>query len=178
MAMATDAALHWRINILGDLSLSGPATGATDFETRRAALLLIRVALCSQSGVSREELADALWPDEFPDVSRPRLRQELSRLRRALGSAAEILECDRLHVRLDRSLATVDREEYEKRLVRARAATDPESQMAAYQEATSLYTGDLAPGYMEPWVVAERLRLQRLQVGALLKLTKLLEEAG
>ena len=100
--------------------------------------------------MGRDDLAETLWPDDFIDSTRLRLRQELNRLREALGPAAEIIASDRSWVSIDFDKATVDVREF------ARQIANPETQAKGIE----LYSGPLLPGSEEDWAVAERLEWQ------------------
>lgn len=160
---------RWRVRLLGGLDVVGEGLEGCTFETRRSALLLARIAL-SQRPVPRDELADELWPDDFPDATRGRLRQELSRLRRALGPASDIVVSDREFVRLDRSLASTDVERFLD--VCERGAPGDK------QECLALYRGELLPGHSEEWVVLERQRLQSAFLGLLIGLSEAARSEG
>lgn len=59
------------------------------------------LALAPKAAVGRDRLAATLWPDRAEEQARASLRQELSVLRRALGSASDIICADATSVRLD-----------------------------------------------------------------------------
>src|SRR5436305_2190139 len=74
----------WRIELLGTLRLTRGEQIVTQFDTRKTAALLARLAYYPDRLHSRETLAEALWPEEDPEATRGRLRQALAVLRRAL----------------------------------------------------------------------------------------------
>jgi hypothetical protein len=138
----------WRVCLFGGLRVAGPTEEIAHFPTRRAAMILVRVALSSRKQVSRDELADLLWPDEFLDTTRPRLRQELSRLKAALGSASEILRIDRTWVGLDITVAETDLD-----AVRSAILSGNADRIAA---ARDLASGPLLPEWNETWLLGEQ----------------------
>lgn len=130
------------------------------FPTRRAAQLLAKVALSRQGAISRDELAEELWPEDFLDATRARLRQELARLRSALGSAADGLITDRTWVRLDFELVEVDFRTFERLLRAAEHEKDTDVRLDILQRATAQVDGPLLPELSLPWVTSERLELK------------------
>lgn len=145
----------WRVNVLGGLSVEGEGLIIDRFPTRRAALILIRLALAQGRSVSRDSLAALLWPDEFADATKPRLRQELARLKKALGRAEGIIDSDRLSLRLDGALSVIDLKAAEQLLIRSAIEADKDKKLGLL-EALSKYSADLAPGYDEPWIYGPR----------------------
>jgi DNA-binding SARP family transcriptional activator/TolB-like protein len=185
----------WRIQLLGELRAQlgehagddrrpGEASGpvATRFETRKTGALLAYLAFHLDRAVSREVLAEQLWPEEDPDATRPRLRQALAALRRALEPpgtpAATVLIADRATVRLDPQAVTTDVAEFERALRAAAQTASPHEQMQILCHAVALYRGDLLPGCDEEWVLPERERLAEAYIGALGRLAGLQAAAG
>lgn len=123
--------------------------------------------MLSRRPVSRREIGELLWPDEFDDTIRPRLRTELHRLRSLLGPAAEILVVERDSVALDRRLVTVDVEQFEERLRFAAMASDDLEWLAAFESASELYTGDLLPHETDSWFESRRISLTETFVHSL-----------
>ncbi len=146
---------RWSVRVLGGVSVERAGFVCERFPTRRAALILIRLAFAQGRAVNRDALAADLWPDEFADATKPRLRQELARLRRALGSAEAVLETDRLTLRLDPALADIDLKEAEALLLRAALERDREADRDLIDRLADL-PGEVAPGYEEPWIAAVR----------------------
>lgn len=87
------------------LSLFGPFAAELDgknlrIASRRSRAMLAMLALAPKAAVGRDRLAATLWPDRPEEQARASLRQELSSLRRALGSATDIISADATCVRL------------------------------------------------------------------------------
>jgi len=141
----------------------GSAAIAT-FPTLRSAKLLVLLGLSRSGKIRREALADLLWPDDYYDATKLRLRQEIHRLRKALGPADEVLTADLAQVGLDRSEIETDLEFLRKlqSSPRLEAAGDP------------ALTEDFLPGWEDTWVLAERAaagvaqRLAASSVGSML----------
>lgn len=147
--------MHWQLQVLGRLALSRSSAVITRFESSRTAALLVYLALFQKHPHPRESLIELLWPEEEPEVGRHRLRQAIYSLRRQLeppgAPPGSVLLADRMTLCLAPESLTCDAVEFE-RLVRARR----------YAEATTLYAGELLPGFYDDWVLTERDRLAEL----------------
>ncbi len=142
---------------------------------RKARALLAYLAAQGGRPVSRERLADLLWPYQGSDQARHSLRNCLLELRKALGPgakrhlAAEFANCRLQEIDLDS-------ERFE-RLARS-------SNQAELAVAAELYRGEFLSDFVidsEPfqeWLAAERDRTLDLICGVLQRLTVLQDEAG
>ena len=74
----------WRVQLLGNLTISRGSSRINRFESGRTGATLAYLALNSKNPIPREELAEAIWPDESPDLTRHRLRQSIYSLRQQL----------------------------------------------------------------------------------------------
>lgn len=106
--MQTDTV--WHLSLFGQVGLTNNSESFADFETRRAAKILVLLALSRNGKMRRDLLADLLWPDDFIDSTRLRLRQELSRLRRGIGSAWELIHAtqDEIEIKSDSLVTDID----------------------------------------------------------------------
>jgi predicted ATPase/DNA-binding SARP family transcriptional activator len=77
----------WRIEMLGGLRLRRGPRIITSFQSRQTGLLLAYLVCHSARAHPREELIDRLWPEASPEVSRHRLSQALSSLRKLLHTS-------------------------------------------------------------------------------------------
>lgn len=150
------AAAPWRVRQFGAVTIEGEGFepgGDPPFETQRSAKILTLLCLVRNGRMRREDLADALWPDDFYDATRLRLRKELSRLRQALGPAAAALVSEGDLIGIDRGMIETDVE-----ILRRAAglADDDPRREEALTEAAELCAGPFLPGWEDPWAVAER----------------------
>jgi DNA-binding SARP family transcriptional activator len=77
-----------RITVLGRLSIDGASiAGLAALHGRRSELVFAYLAVEHQRTVSREELADALWPGMLPDSWAAALRGVVTDVRRFLDAA-------------------------------------------------------------------------------------------
>lgn len=154
-----------RIRLLGRLQAETGEQAILRFETKNAALILLKLGLQPDRSVHRDELAELLWPEDFLDATRVRLRQELARLRRALGSAQSLIESDRERVWLTRPGVSTDLEQVTTML---RELPDSWAErLASLEQIVAMWDGPLAEGMNEVWVVRERHRWNSLHARTL-----------
>nr|WP_246385334.1 AAA family ATPase [Armatimonas rosea] len=127
------------------------------FRSQRVAALLAYLCLHLGRDCPREELAEALWPDEDPQVTANRLRVSLTSLRHQLelpGMApGSVLDATRAgYVRLRSESVWCDVAAFEKALKQGNPA-----------EAAQLACGALLPGFYDEWILMERERLEALR---------------
>ena len=155
----------WRLSLFGTVGLHSEHVSYTTFETKRAAKLLILLCLSRNGTMRRDELADLLWPEDFIDSTRLRLRQELSRLRRGLDANDELIGSTAELVSIDRSLVENDIE----RLSRPKSL--------AASELTTILTEPFLPGWDDAWVTAKRDEVDQLRIqAAITSATELLDQ--
>jgi DNA-binding SARP family transcriptional activator/TolB-like protein len=162
------------IDVLGPLTIEidGKGLGKTP---RKARALLAYLAGQNGRAVSRERLADLLWPYQGTDQARHSLRNCLLELRKALGVGADT------HLGTDFSTcrvhtAEVDLDRFE-RFARSQRSED-------LRAAAELYRGEFLADFLvdsEPfqeWLAAERDRTLDLACSVLQRLSEQLDEAG
>src|SRR5262249_7294194 len=122
---------------------------------KKARALLAYLAAQGGQTVSRERLADLLWPYQGSEQARHSLRNCLLELRKALGpSAARHLVTDFANCRVDDVVVDLDRFE---RLSRSQHRSE-------LQAAADLYRGELLADFdiasepFQEWLAAERDR--------------------
>ncbi len=151
-----DAAVIWRVRLLdGPVLEDLPGSRVHRFRSRRVGALLAYLALHAGKPCSREEIYEAIWPDEDTTLVANRFRVALASLRKQMelpgmpyGSV------------LDTS---------EPGLVRMRAvwcdtdSIDQAVRAGRKREALSLCNGTFLPGYYYEWVVEQRERLEAIR---------------
>lgn len=142
--------------MFGALRLETGSERLTKFQTKRSALILARLAISKGQHIGRDELAEQLWPDDFLDVTRLRLRQELRRLRQTVGVFGDHLRTDRQWIEIEPGLLTSDVQMFDSAILSASMASDPESKRISLTEAVLLLNGPFLPGFQDPWVLATR----------------------
>ncbi|MBT2235569.1 tetratricopeptide repeat protein [Nonomuraea sp. NEAU-A123] len=138
------------------------------------------------NGVTRDQLATALWPDDLGKD----IHNALRHLRNALVAAsgyenpdpkkAPFISAsttkDSAVYRLDSKLISVDLWDYEATLEKTRTASNPADRLAALSKSAELCTGELAQGLTAEWIEDQRYPLTRSQADVLSQLAELLSE--
>ncbi len=167
-----------RLHLFGPLRIEHASGTLSRFPTRRSALILARAATARDRRMGRDELAEELWPDEYLDVTRVRLRQELRRLRESLGEFGHIIEADRQWVSLVTSGISVDTLEFDAAMRNASIAEEPERRVQQYELATKQVSGPFLAGYLEPWTLSVRQSYAERVRQAWLALAEAQESSG
>jgi DNA-binding SARP family transcriptional activator len=162
------------INILGSLVIERDECRLGKVPKKARALLGYLAAQGGQA-ISRERLADLLWPYQGSEQARHSLRNCLLELRKALGpSAAGHLVADFAHCRIHDVGVDLDRFE---RLSRS-------SNRGELQAAAALYRGEFLADFdldsepFQEWLAAERDRTLALICDILQRLTAAHDAAG
>ncbi len=169
---------EWTLNLFGKLSVVGRNQSLVQFSTKRSIFLLARLAVSRRRVFTRNEAAELLWPDEFFDATRLRLRQELTRLRRSLGPARDILVTDEELIRLAGDELEVDVRVFEGLFRAERAEVDPELREKYCREAITLSKLPFLEDFEEEWIDAERARLVQIRYSILIDLANLQANRG
>lgn len=149
----------WRLRLFGEVRLEGPSLSVSQFGTLRAAKLLVLLALSRSGRMPRTQLAEQLWPDDLYDATRLRLRQELHRLKRALGPAEELIDSTSVDASITRAGLNTD-------LDILRSCLGPSPLEAGHADLERILTAEFLPGWSEPWADAERIQAEALKVQA------------
>src|SRR5262245_26171182 len=145
--------------------------------TRKAEALLGYLAVPLGRPHPRDKLVSLLW-GELPEArARASFRQEIFRLRRALGDEHQAcLRLDADGLALDPAVVAVD--------VAAFEAAVASVEVEGLSRSAALYQGDLLAGLavneppFEDWLLSERERLRELAIDALARLLALHRAAG
>ncbi|GAA3624267.1 hypothetical protein GCM10022419_132330 [Nonomuraea rosea] len=144
---------------------------------------LIYLAL-HPNGVTRDQLATALWPDDLGKDIHNVLRHLRGALVAAAGyKGAEAKRApfisasttkDSAIYRIDHELISIDLWDYESALEQVRTAADLAERRTALLTAAGLCTGELADGFSAEWIEDQRYPLTRSQADVLAQLAELL----
>lgn len=171
-----------RITVLGGISVETVETGGArrvGLPGRRPELVLTYLALESHRMVSREELADALWPERLPDSWAAALRVVVSEVRRWLQDVGWDLDRGQGGYRLRLPPgASVDVFDAREALARARSATDPAAAVVDAARAAELARLPFLPHHDGDWVDGVRRELTHLRSNALDVLARARRDAG
>ena len=147
------------IRLLGgfQVAVGGVAIPTDAWRRRHAAALVKLLALAPGRTLHREQVLDALWPDEDPALSAPRLHKAAHFVRRAT-SQRDAVVLDGHHVSLfPAAVVQVDAVVFERLAVAGDLVA-----------AIEVCGGDLLPADpYEPWLDAARLHLRRLRLDVL-----------
>lgn len=162
------------INILGSLVIETEESRLKKIPKKARALIAY---LAAQGGhmVSRERLADLLWPYQGSEQARHSLRNCLLELRKALGaSAADYLVADFANCRLQH--VNTDLDQFE-RLSRSQRRSELQSAAALYRD-EFLADFDIDSEPFQEWLAAERDRTLAMVCDVLHRLTAAHDAAG
>jgi DNA-binding SARP family transcriptional activator len=155
------------ISLLGPLTISG---GRKHLRRLRGPTkeLLAYLAL-HPSGGHRDQIIDALWPDQLPEQGRNRLWRAAADARAHFGETVLIRDGDRYQ--LDRIQITVDLDQLDQLLAELEHAGNVEDELAVLERALAVLSGEPLAGSDFPWAENEQRRLHAVQLD-------LLERAG
>jgi ATP/maltotriose-dependent transcriptional regulator MalT/two-component SAPR family response regulator len=127
--------------------------------------------------LTKEQVGAEFWPEFTPEQLRVRFKNDIYRLRRALGPDTILFE-DNLY----QFNPTLDHEydvgAFEAQIAKAKAAQDLRQRIACYQSAVALVKGPFLEDNGAAWAGIERERLNREFLAALSSLAKLYLESG
>jgi predicted ATPase len=153
-----ESKLIWRVRLLDGPTLED-ASGSEirRFRSQRIGALLAYLALHLGQPCPREELYEALWPEEDILLTANRLRVALASLRRQMepagvpfGSVIDVSDPGRVRLRAETVWCDVSAFE---RALRA----------GQREEAARLARGTLLPGYYDEWALAAQERFEALR---------------
>lgn len=149
----------WRVKLFGEVCLEGPGFETRNFGTIRAAKLLVILSLTRSARMPREHLAEQLWPDDLYDATRLRLRQEIHRLKKALGPAEGMVVTTTTDVGLDRSMFETDIDILKQIIQKDGAGREG-------FDVETIFKNEFLPAWDEVWTMAERAPAEALQLQA------------
>lgn len=164
-----------RITLLGRTAIERDGVPVATVSGRRAELVFAYLTIERHRGVSRDELADALWPEMLPDTWNAALRSVLTDVRRTFERAgfvaSEVLLNEQGRVRLELPAGTaIDVEEAREALACARdrlAAGAPGTALDLAQRAAAAADATFLPFHDDRWSAEVRAGLESLHIDAL-----------
>src|SRR5215207_8482083 len=155
-----------------EVSISGRVIPMSEWRTKSVRDLFFYF-LFRQEALTKEQIAEDLWPEiDEPQALKARFKDEIYRLRRAVGRNAIVF--DEVYYRFNRTLDyEYDVEAFESYLTRARKARDINKRIDWYQRAVDLVNGPYLSEVDALWVIDERERLGQVYESALEELAHL-----
>jgi DNA-binding SARP family transcriptional activator/tetratricopeptide (TPR) repeat protein len=155
-----------RIAMLGEFAVAvdGVTVDPSHWSRRHAATLLKVLALAPGRRLHREQVLDAVWPDDRIDQSVPKLHKAAHYARKALGFADGLVLRGEQVMLAPESHVSIDVVAFESA---ARSALSSDDVVAA-REAIELYSGELLPADLyDDWAVVPREQLRLLYLDLL-----------
>lgn len=149
----------WRVKLFEGPRLTGADGQERRLRSQRVGALLAFLCLRLGRDCPREEVAEALWPDEDPQVTANRLRVALTALRHLLEPPGtppgSVVDTSRVgFLRLRPESLWCDLSAFEQAL-----------QRGELHEAARLASGPLLPGFWDEWILTERERIEARREG-------------
>ena len=156
-----------------EVSVNGRVIAMSDWRTKSVRDLFFYF-LFRQDAVTKEQIGQDLWPEVTdPQILKARFKDEIYRLRRAVGKNAIVFDQE-VYYRFNRTLDyEYDVEAFESYLTRARKTKDVAKRVEYYQKAVDLVQGPYLNEVDAFWVVEERQKLVQMYVSALEELARL-----
>lgn len=179
----TDEAYALQIHLLGSFHvvLDGQAVAASSWRLQKARSLVKLLALAPGHQMHREQLIEHLWPDLEPEAAANNLYYALHIARRAFTgerreqhTVATVLRFEQQMLSLHPGVSLwIDVAAFERAAVAASGSQD----IALYQAAINLYTGELLPeDRYEDWCISRREALRETYLTLLLAIAKQYEQ--
>jgi len=149
-----------RISVLGPLTIAG--TRKHGRRLRGATRELLAYLAFHPHGAHRDQIIDALWPDQPPEQGRNRLWRAAADARNHLGET--ILTRERDHYQLDRSQISIDLDQLENLLSELSQSDETKNQLPRLKHALALFTGEPLAGSDLPWAENEQRHLHAIQL--------------
>lgn len=152
--------------------LNGEEVSQERWVSAKARDLLAYFVTMRGEKIPAEKVFDAIWGDK-ERTSRTAFHTALSRLRNALKTSEDSPRLILVEVGeywLDSARFSIDVDEFDSALAKARAATNAKVRAAWYERAANLYQGEYLQNLYYEWVFPERRRLTQSYLGALQEL--------
>lgn len=161
----------------GQVWISGKSITMAEWQTQSVRELFFYL-LSANRPMTKEKIAESLWPETAePAKLRIRFKNEIYRLRRAVGQNTILFEDERYRFNPDVD-HEYDMEAFDAYLAKAKSASTPTEQISLYERAIGLVRGPYLEDIGATWVWPEREHLSREFLSASLTLAKLyLKEA-
>jgi ATP/maltotriose-dependent transcriptional regulator MalT len=158
------------------VKVNGKLVSSSQWQTQEVRSLFFYFLNASQA-VTKEQIGLEFWPDLSPSQLKVRFKNNIYRLRRALGQDTILFE-NNLYQFNHTQDYEYDVGTFETQITQAKTAQDIRERIACYREAATLVKGTFLEDIDASWVQIERERLSQEYLSALLSLTRLYLESG
>jgi DNA-binding SARP family transcriptional activator len=167
-----------RLELLGAIQVH-TADGPIAIGLRRSARVLLAYLALHPDGITRDQGAAALWPDESPTSAKAQFKTTIGNIRKVLREATGLTEPMFVilaggRYRLDSHLIDVDLWRLSTALRHVCQIDDPQH-AKAIDSLVDLYTADFAEDLTHEWASNHREHLRRTTINALARLAQHLE---
>jgi DNA-binding SARP family transcriptional activator len=166
--VAGGTGLH--LELLGGFRVRAGGRPVTRAPGARQQELIAYLVLHAHEAVSRQRVAEALWPDSTDAQALTNLRRELHHLRESWSDLDRLIDAAPRTLGWRTAAASVDVLAFESAAARGLKGDRP-----ALEAAAQLYAGDLLPDCAGEWIEGDRQRLQQRARTVLTQLVDLLE---
>lgn len=155
------------------VTVDGSVLGNSDWQTQSVRELFFFL-LSTGTPLSRDQIGEALWTDKYETSKQItlRIKNELYRLRRAVGNATILFENSQYAFNQHTDYK-YDVEDFEAHLAKARSSKEVMEQIDYYERALELAQGNFLADINANWAVHDRERLKLEQLNALVSLADL-----
>ncbi|MFT5116226.1 MAG: TolB-like protein/DNA-binding SARP family transcriptional activator [Candidatus Azotimanducaceae bacterium] len=165
-----------KFELLGNPKLSIPGENEVHLSTKKSLALLVYLACPPGISHSREQIAALLWSRSAEEQARSSLRQELVRVRKALGVAKHVFCSNFAQISIKPENISIDTIEFEELIAKG----DVES----LEDSVEMIRGEFVAGLVlnekpfEEWLGTERSRISELAIVGMSMLLKHYEALG
>ena len=172
-----DAKLTIRAFGRAHVKVGGKMLAVSDWQTQSVRDLFFYF-LTVKSPLTKEQIGTVFWPDiEEPSRLKMRFKNDLYRLRRAVGSETILFENDLYS--FNRSLDfDYDVDAFESLLSQAKKTKDTKLRIELFQQAVNLVNGHFLEDIDSTWVWPEREQLDQAFLQTILELAELLKKSS
>lgn len=148
------------------ISLLGPPTVAVARKRGRGLRGGTRELLCylalRPGGAHRDQIIDALWPEQTPEQARKHLWRAAGDARAQLGESSLLRDGE--HYQLNRSEVSVDVDRLEHALTELARCEDDNGQLPLLEQTLALFSDEPLTGSDFPWAESEQRRLHAIRL--------------
>ena len=166
------------IHTLGkaQVRINGKMVTSSEWQTKSVRDLFFYFYIIAKP-VTKEKIGAAFWPDISPAQLKLRFKNDIYRLRHALGQEIILFEDNLYRFNTDLDFES-DIDQFESELVLARSTLDISQQVEHFQNAVDLVHGSYLEDIHADWAWHERERVDQMYISSLFSLSRLLLQKG